>query len=65
MKKPNKKANAIKHRKALKRNAVAKRKAKQKAEALNAKKNIRENFAQEMQKKYLDMIAKSFDATQK
>jgi len=56
MKKPNKKADAIRQRKSLKRAASRKKKAKQIQDGLNARKNNVEKVKQQVIDQYLELL---------
>ena len=65
MRKPNKKINAIKQRKALKRNARTKATKKMKTEKIRARKNSVARFKEELFEKWVAAVGDKFDGEHK
>ena len=65
MKKPNKKARTIKHRKAEKRNLNNKRKMEAKKQSINERNNAIYTRKQQLIEAYRQMIIQQFEASQK
>lgn len=65
MKKPNRKARAVKHRKAEKRNRNNKRKMEAKKQSINERNNAIAARKQQLFEAYREMLIRQFEASQK